>query len=93
MKALTVLHNGNRVCIAGGDEFTVLAVSVTVVRIPSLSDTPLLGLTVGGVNAQSQPISWPAPQLASGDEVTIRLTEVDLTDPPQVFSPGAEGSG
>ncbi len=92
MKALNVLHNGKAVCTAGGDDIHFVGASVSVATLDGNGDT-FLGLSVSGMRASSEPVFWPVPTLNLGDEVTIRLSEVDQGDPPQLMSDMAEGAG
>jgi hypothetical protein len=92
MKALSVLHNGKPVCTAGGDDISVLGATVSVAQVDGNGDT-FLGLAVSGISLKSRVVYWPVPTLSMGDEVTIRLNEVDQGDPPQQVSEADAGAG
>ena len=89
MKALAVSHNGKKVAVVGapgncwvkvdvGGLATDLLPQATfqfllqLIRVP-FSDVP---------DVDPTPDIWPTTELAVGDEITIRIVDVESDDPP-----------
>ncbi|MCA9123864.1 MAG: hypothetical protein H6821_01000 [Planctomycetaceae bacterium] len=88
---IEVLRNGQRVCIAGIDSDGVLCAIVNHVK--HASRQPKYGLSITGLGKyhpadnQSQHVSWPAPGVEIGDEITIRIMQPGAFDPPEGMLP------
>jgi hypothetical protein len=86
MKAFSVLVNGQKVATIGIGDSGVLSAIVNWVpnRPPEIGGE--FSLSLGGlahrVGASGEHLRWQAPSLGVGDEVTIRLVEVEQVDPP-----------
>jgi hypothetical protein len=83
MKAFVVSLNGRNICTAGVGPEGVLTTSVYWVgggpRPDAHGD---LRMHVGGLDSRTdEHVDWPVPELAVGDEVTIRIIEVERVDP------------
>jgi hypothetical protein len=91
MKAFTVLVNGRKVATFGiGASGVLSAVVHWLSGHPPTTDGSFL-MMLGGLDNTAGPhgehVRWPAPPLALGDEVTIRLVEVEQVDPPSSREP------
>jgi hypothetical protein len=93
MKAFTVLVNGRKVATIGIGASGLLSALVhwAAGRPPSIGGEFFMML--GGLDNTAGPhgehVRWPAPPLALGDEVTIRLVEVEQVDPPSSREPSS----
>lgn len=76
MKALLVSVNGKRICLAGMPETGVLATHVTWSPREQRFAFNVSGLDDGEYR------HWKVPAVSVGDEVTIRILEVEDADPP-----------
>jgi hypothetical protein len=78
MKALEVSVNGHRACMAG------IRRGVLTVHVSRLSNarTEFISLDVGGREEVGPPLRWPMPKIGVGDEVTIRVVDMDTIDSP-----------
>lgn len=82
MLGFEVLVNGQKLCVAGTKTSSVLAIGVSWAR----REPDLVRFNVGGVTAGDVETHffWKTPTIAAGDEVTIRLVNVENPDPPEV---------
>ena len=95
MRALEIHVNGKRVCTAGiGDAGVLTAIvrsnlgATEGQASPHISEE--LGLDVGGLDCSTwEHVAWNTPQLGTGDEVLIRITEVDVADQPNRSEPAS----
>lgn len=86
MKAFTILHNGQKVAVVGAPKNSGVMVTVGC-TVADLLPQDLLQLLVhrGRISINEDECSsetWPTPALAVGDEITIRIVDVDSDDPP-----------
>lgn len=82
MKAFAVSHNGQKVAVVGVSENCYVTVSV-VGMVGDLVPQEVLLLQLHRVSAVDQrPDIWPMRPLAVGDEITIRIVDVESDDPP-----------
>jgi hypothetical protein len=86
MVALEVSVNGKRRYVAGHIDASSLVVMVQVIRpVPQAPALPRLlgvvGVPVEG-RQQTDSLPYPSDRLSIGDEVTVRIVEVDSADPP-----------
>jgi hypothetical protein len=86
MIALEVSLNGNRRYVAGHIDASSLVVMVQVIRpvpqAPALSRLHgVVGVPVEG-RQQTDSLPYPTDRLSVGDEVTVRIVEVDSADSP-----------
>jgi hypothetical protein len=82
MKALEVSVNGRRVCTAGVAEASLVTV-IANLNGPYPGGAPEDGmLAVNGMKADDH-VEWMTAGLGLGDEVTIRVVEVEAEDPPK----------
>jgi hypothetical protein len=90
MRAFEISINGKKVCTAGIEEGVLSAILSLVMRAPEgeSGEKALEGpkLEVGGLLTQGEGArenaDWLSRDLTTGDEVTIRLVEVDSVDAP-----------
>jgi hypothetical protein len=84
MKAIEVLVNGTRLCLAGSgpQEFTWAQLTLDERGEAAAS------LSVAGSRAKTVPIWIDDYRVKAGDEVVLRIVDVEDTDPP-VMSPTA----
>jgi hypothetical protein len=81
-----ILKNGKRVCISGINGNGVLSIGVTYVKHPG--EAPNHDLNVTGLGhfdgSQDRPhhATWPSPEVATGDEITIRILPPGVYDQP-----------
>lgn len=79
MRAFEVFVNGKRLSVAGVNDLSVLTVIIDYVgrdRDPS-------HLRVGGLlNPEQEYVDWVDRNLAVGDEVRIKIVEVETVDAP-----------
>ena len=86
MIALEVSVNGNRRYVAGHIDASSLVVMVQVIR--PFPEAPVLSRLHGVVGVpvegrqQTDSLPYPSDRLSVGDEVTVRIVEVDSADPP-----------
>jgi hypothetical protein len=85
-----VLHNGQRVCIAGVDGDGVVTVGLTYAKRPDTAGST--DFHVGGLGcfqgqAGEQHVSWVVPAIGEGDEITIRVRSGGEFDPPLELTP------
>jgi hypothetical protein len=84
---IEVIHNRKRVCVSGIGGDGVLSAHVTYVKHPN--EEPSYELSVGGIGQldpkleESKLLSWPSPEIAVGDEITIRVLPPGDFDLPQ----------
>ena len=78
MRALEVLVNGRRVCLAGIGPKGI--VSAMVDRL-SNGHAEQICLHVGGM-VGTRPLRWAVPDIGVGDEVLIRIVDSTDADPP-----------
>src|SRR5687768_6400794 len=88
MKGFAVFHNGERVCTAGIGDTGGLMINVHWIG-DRRCETEDYGLHVGGYVGE-QVLTWPVPAVKPGDEITIRLVEVDEPDTPTYSHARAE---
>jgi hypothetical protein len=83
MKAFMVSVNGRHVCTAGIGPDGVLSTMLTWVGGgPNRDPEGHLHLRVGGLDSRTdEHVDWTTPELAVGDEVTVRVVEVEEVDP------------
>jgi hypothetical protein len=80
MKAFVVHHNGKQLCTAGIGANGVLSAIVDWVGRGDLGE---FHMHVGGLDSASdEHVRWQVPEIAVGDEITIRLVEADTIDQP-----------
>lgn len=81
-----ILKNGERVCISGLNGNGVLSVGVTYVKHPGQDSTH--DLQIGGLGMfdgsqdRHHHAAWPSPDVAIGDEITIRILPPGEYDQP-----------
>jgi len=78
MIALVVSVNSKRVCSIGLTSDNTRSVGLSWIGHP---DEGEVLLHVSGMDDREH-VYWQTPQLKLGDEVTIKITECDVTDPP-----------
>jgi len=87
MLAFEIHLNGKRLCTAGIGEPGVVTSIITWVlgeRTGSGKKPWDLGLTVGGlVSRTEEHVNWARRSLRTGDEVSIRIVEVEDSDKPR----------
>ena len=82
-----ILKNGERVCICGIHGDGVLSVGLTYVKHPGEEQTH--DLHIGGLGMfdgsqiRQHHAAWPSPDVATGDEITIRILPSGDYDEPQ----------
>jgi hypothetical protein len=83
MKAFMVSVNGRHVCTAGIGPNGVLSTILSWVGGgPALGVEGEFRLHVGGLDTRTdEHVKWITPELAVGDEVTVRVVEVEQVDP------------
>jgi len=77
MRALDVSVNGRHVCVAG------IGSGVLAAHVTRTGDdhTESIRFAVGGLEGGHY-LQWLVPAIGVGDEVTIRVVEVPVADPP-----------
>ena len=79
MRAFEIYVNGERVCLAGVTDRSVL----TTIIDYSGRDREPLHLHVGGLLIpQEEHVRWQDRDLDVGDEIRVRIVETDEVDPP-----------
>lgn len=88
MKALAVSRNGQKVAVVGtsGNGMAMLSVDCMENELGSKSAVHL-SLHRFLFIEDEEGASWPALALAVGDEITIRIVEVESDDPPPKRGP------
>jgi hypothetical protein len=83
MKAFMVSVNGRHVCTAGIGPNGVLSTMLTWVGGgPRRDPEGAFHFSVGGLDSRTdEHVDWTTPELAVGDEVTVRVVEVEQIDP------------
>jgi hypothetical protein len=77
MTGFEVVLNGRRLCIAGAGEHGTLTTIIS-----SVGKRSELMLEVGGLSDDAH-LTWAVPSdLSVGDEVIVRVVEVEQADPP-----------
>jgi hypothetical protein len=86
MKAFEVLLNDKKLCVGGIGEHAVLT---AIVDTAVSSDRDEVGLRVGGlVTSKEEHVQWgERRKLAVGDEVRIKIVEVETVDSPTNTKP------
>jgi hypothetical protein len=90
MTAFEILVNGKRLCVAGTLTADVVSIAVNWVRRVSEHAPDRIQFHVGGLIADRphEHFGWNTPRIGVGDEVTIRIVEVDACDTPEfVYEP------
>ncbi len=92
MIAFDVFLNGNKVCRAGVRDLGVLTTVLTWVRRegrntetrePGIIEEELT-LNVGGlISSKNEHVRWSDDKLAVGDEVRVRVINLESVDPPR----------
>ncbi|HWB11137.1 MAG TPA: hypothetical protein VG826_18050 [Pirellulales bacterium] len=91
MICFDILVNGRKLCTAGvGDPGTLHAHIIWVLRHGQFdysgtpgTDDETIGLTVDGDSyGRQECLSWPNTNLKAGDEVTIRVVDLESADEP-----------
>jgi len=77
MIAFVVSVNGERVCSVGLTSKNTRSVDVSWIG----NAEEEVFLHVGGMD-EDEHVNWSVPQLKVGDEVTIKIAESGITDPP-----------
>ena len=84
MLAFQILVNGNVVCTAGaGPNDRVLGTALSWTH----RDPDRLSFSVGGIPESDQHVDWNVPDVAIGDEITIRIIDTENVDPPDNTQP------
>jgi hypothetical protein len=88
---LEVLKNGQRICISGINGDGVLSVGLDYLKHPG--QDPSHKLRIGGLGHfdgsqdRQHHAAWAAPEVTTGDEITIRILPAgDFDDPPGMTS-------
>jgi hypothetical protein len=82
MRAFEIHINGNRACLAGVSDEGVL----TAIISWTPKDPPTERLEVGGLESLSRRhLDWGTFALHVGDEVKIKILDVEPSDPPTSF--------
>lgn len=96
MFALEVFHNGTKVSTAGVGRYGVLSAGISWVshEPEKLAEwakegeqvkSPSITLNVGGISVERLAhVDWPMPEVKLGDEVIVRLREVNEVDEPKL---------
>jgi hypothetical protein len=81
MKAFDVRLNGKELCVAGIDRDGSLS---TMIDYTAGRGGQRLSLRVGGLAAEADEVmTWNVMSLSVGDEITVKIVEVDSVDPPR----------
>lgn len=91
MKALAVSHNGQKVAVIGVMQDSCVMAQVAGMMMAELRQTDAnfdlqLSRMMAGEESY-RPEVWPLPKLTVGDEITIRIVEVESDDPPPKHVP------
>lgn len=75
--------NGQRICTAGSDVVCAIGLDYTC-REPGI-----VHLRAGGIPAadSSEHANWMMPEVGVGDEITIRILEINAPDPAHIYNP------
>ncbi len=82
-----ILKNGTRICVSGINGNGVLSIGLSYIKHPGESLTHLL--QIGGLGIfdgsldRPHHATWPAPEVTTGDEITIRILPPGKYDEPQ----------
>lgn len=88
MKAMAVSHNRQKVAVVGTSGYGMASLSVDCVENEPASKSAVhLSLHRVHFVEDEEGVSWPALALAVGDEITIRIVEVESDDPPPKRGP------
>jgi hypothetical protein len=85
MRALEVIHNSRKLCVAGLDPYGHAGLWIIWKRIipPDAEDIREdLILMVSGVDSSGQHLNWESRNLAAGDTIRATLLELDHVDSP-----------
>jgi Uma2 family endonuclease len=83
MKAFSVLVNGQKIATLGIGDQGVLSAGVNWVVHRPVREADGLYMRLAGLDSTvGEHVSWPAPLLGVGDEVTIRCLDVEQVDAP-----------
>jgi hypothetical protein len=81
MRAFEVYLNDKRVCTAGIGGDGVMNTMVDYVKGPGRDE---LYLRIGGlISPTKEHVIWSNAELKAGDEVRVKIVELDLVDEPQ----------
>jgi hypothetical protein len=83
VKAFEVFVNGQRLCRAGIGDDGVLSVVLNWVggKPPRTADGSFDFHILGINSATTEHVHWPSPEIAVGDEITIKILEADSVVP------------
>lgn len=81
MPAFVVSVNGNKVCSIALSGENTRTINIIWVGDSQNAEDHLLCLHIGGPDGDDH-LRWSVPQLEVGDEVTIKITESSVADPP-----------
>ena len=89
MICFEILKNGKRMCLAGGEDLSMLNSTVTWAQRPSKqeggTEETILNLSAIGTTNELQSHRWLGEELiAVGDEITIRVVESSVADIPTI---------
>lgn len=91
MRAFEIYVNGRKLCTAGvGDRGVLTAVVSSVRRLSArhgarVRSSEDLALEVGGlVPTTAEHVRWKTPRLRTGDEVRVRIVEIEMADEPSL---------
>ena len=90
MLAFEVFVDGERVCVAGMEDWAVMSVILTAVhegetrgrRREGKLDVSTGGLTEDDADGLAYHARWPRIDLAVGSQVTVNILDIDDPDPP-----------
>ena len=84
MRALEIIVNGRRVCLARLPVERMLSVALNFLGESSIPGGPSSATYSGGMGVGGREgddlLSWKCPHLAPGDEITLRVVETDDTE-------------
>lgn len=82
MKAFMVSVNGRHICTAGiGLDGVLSTILSWAGGEPHLGAEGEFHLHIGGLDCRTdEHLNWPAPEVAVGDEITIRIIEAEHVD-------------
>jgi hypothetical protein len=81
MIAFEISVNGEKACVAGGNNFVYSAIISRVDDATELVDFNVTGML--DENGTPKYLRWNTPAIQLGDEVTIRIVETNSPDPPR----------
>jgi hypothetical protein len=84
MRAFEVYLNGERLCLAGANDESVLSTIIDYVgKVGNPDNEERLHLSVGGLLIpQEEHVRWQERDLAVGDEIRVRILDSDTVDMP-----------